>query len=57
MKKFEVIFEGKDYDYVTRSCLLDNLKGIFVKADMTVKTIPVKKDKMEHIGLASDNKV
>jgi len=57
MKKFEVIFEGKDYDYVTRKQLLDNLKGIFVKADMTVKTIPVKKDKMEHIGLASDNKV
>lgn len=57
MKKFEVIFEGKAYDYVTKNMLLDNLKGIFVKADMTVKTIPVKKDKMEHIGLASDNKV
>lgn len=45
MKKFEVIFEGRDYDYVTRKQLLDNLKGIFVKADMTVKTIPQKKEK------------
>ena len=56
MKKFEVTFEGKDYDYVTRKQLLDNLKGIFCKADMTVKTIPVKKDKMEHIDLAHKNK-
>ena len=56
MKKFEVIFEGKDYDYVTRKQLLDNLKGIFCKADMTVKTIPVRKDKLEHVGLAHKNK-
>ena len=56
MKKFEVTFEGKDYDYVTRKQLLDNLKGVFCKADMTVKTIPVKKDKLEHVGLAHKNK-
>ena len=45
MKKFEITFEGKDYDYVTRNMIDEYMKSIFPKAEVRVKTLRLKKDK------------
>lgn len=47
MKKFEITFEGKDYDYVTRNTIDEYMKSIFPKAEVRVKTLRCteKKDK------------
>lgn len=43
MKKFEVEFKDNNYDYVTRNMVLEYLKSAFTRAEIEVKTIPVKK--------------
>lgn len=45
MKKFEVVFNDSNYDYVTRNMILEYLQGAFTKADIKVKTVPQKKEK------------
>lgn len=47
MKKFEITFEGKDYDYVTRNMIDEYMRSIFTKAEVRVKTLRCteKKDK------------
>lgn len=43
MKKFEVVIEGSNYDYVTKNMIHEYLKNAFTKAEIQVKTIPQKK--------------
>lgn len=43
MKKFEVTFEGKLYDYVSKKMMLEYLSSIFPRAEVNVKTIRQKK--------------
>ena len=39
MKKFEVTFTGKDYDYVTAPMILEYIQSSFPKALVAVKTV------------------
>lgn len=39
MKKFEVTFTGKNYDYVTGPMLLEYIQSSFPKALVAVKTV------------------
>lgn len=43
MKKFEVVFNDSNYDYVTKNMVYEYLKSSFPKAEIQVKTIPQKK--------------
>lgn len=43
MKKFEVVFNDSNYDYVTKNMVYEYLKSAFTKAEIQVKTIPQKK--------------
>ena len=43
MKKFEVTFEGKLYDYITQKMMLEYMNSIFPRAEVNVKTIRQKK--------------
>ena len=45
MKKFEITFEGKAYDYLTRTTIQEYLQSFFPKAEVTVKTMPQKNTK------------
>ena len=47
MKKFEITFEGKAYDYLTRTTIQEYLQSFFPKAEVTVKTIPQKNAQAE----------
>lgn len=44
MKKFEVVFNDSNYDYVTKNMVLEYLKNAFTRADIEVKTVRRKKD-------------
>lgn len=44
MKKFEVVFNDSNYDYVTKNMVLEYLKSAFTRADIEVKTVRRKKD-------------
>jgi hypothetical protein len=50
MKKFEVVFNDSNYDYVTKNMVLEYLKSAFTKAEIQVKTIPQKKKKEVQYG-------
>ena len=39
MKKFEVVFNDSNYDYVTKNMVLEYLKSAFTRADIEVKTV------------------
>lgn len=43
MKKFEVAFEGKLYDYITQKMMLEYMNSFFPRAEVNVKTIRQKK--------------
>ena len=43
MKKFEIIVQNPEYDYLTKKILTDELHSIFPKMIFEVKTIPQKK--------------
>lgn len=43
MKKFEVVFNDSNYDYVTKNMVYEYLKSAFTRAEIQVKTIPQKK--------------
>ena len=43
MKKFEVTFEGKLYDYITQKMMLEYMNSFFPRAEVNVKTIRQKK--------------
>ena len=47
MKKFEVVFNDSNYDYVTRNMILEYLQGAFTKADIKVKTVRKSNGKQE----------
>lgn len=44
MKKFEVVFNDSNYDYVTKNMVYDYLKSSFPKAEIQVKTVRRKKN-------------
>lgn len=44
MKKFEVVFNDSNYDYVTKNMVLEYLKSAFTRADIEVKTVRRKKN-------------
>ena len=44
MKKFEVVFNDSNYDYVTKNMVLEYLKNAFTRADIEVKTVRRKKN-------------
>ena len=44
MKKFEVVFNDSNYDYVTNNMVYEYLKSSFPKAEILVKTVRRKKD-------------
>lgn len=50
MKKFEVVFNDSNYDYVTKNMVYEYLKSAFIKAEIQVKTIPQKKKKEVQYG-------
>ena len=43
MKKFEVTFEGKLYDYITQKMMLEYMNSFFPRAEVNVKTIGRKR--------------
>lgn len=47
MKKFEVVIEGNNYDYVTRNMILEYMQQAFTKADIRVKTVRKSNGKQE----------
>lgn len=44
MKKFEVVFNDSNYDYVTKNMVLEYLKNAFTRADIEAKTVRRKKN-------------
>lgn len=44
MKKFEVVFNDSNYDYVTKNMVYEYLKSAFTRADIEVKTVRRKKN-------------
>lgn len=44
MKKFEVVFNDSNYDYVTKNMVKEYLKNAFTRADIEVKTVRRKKN-------------
>lgn len=44
MKKFEVVINGSNYDYVTKNMIHEYLQSAFTRADIEVKTVRRAKD-------------